>query len=101
MLGQSSPDQIASLKIYAKNIGLAFQIADDILNIEGDPLIMGKGAGTDRQRSKSTYPALMGLPASKKAASLMISQAIESLAGFDHKADPLRAIATYVINRNK
>ena len=100
LLGQGSREQIASLKVYAKNIGLAFQVADDILNVEGDPLIMGKGAGTDRQRSKSTYPALIGLPESKRAASRLISHAIESLAGFDDKAEPLRAIAAYIINRD-
>jgi geranylgeranyl diphosphate synthase type II len=101
LLGQGSIDQIASLKVYSKNIGLAFQVADDILNVEGDPLIMGKGAGTDRHRSKSTYPALIGLSESKTTASRMISQAIDSLKQFDHKADPLRLIAAYVINRNR
>ena len=101
LLGQGSIEQIASLKVYAKNIGLAFQVADDILNVEGDPLIMGKGAGTDRHRSKSTYPALIGLPESKTAASRLTSHAIESLAEFDHKADPLRVIAAYINNRNR
>jgi geranylgeranyl diphosphate synthase, type II len=101
LLGQGTFDQITSLKVYSKNIGLAFQVADDILNVEGDPLIMGKGAGTDRHRSKSTYPALLGLPESKTTASRLISQAIASLAQFDHKADPLRHIAAYIINRNK
>lgn len=101
LLGQGSFDQIASLKVYSKNIGLAFQVTDDILNVEGDPLIMGKGAGTDRHRCKSTYPALLGLIESKTAASRLISHAIESLARFDHKADPLRAIATYIIKRNR
>jgi geranylgeranyl diphosphate synthase type II len=101
LLGQGTFDQITSLKIYSKNIGLAFQVADDILNVEGDPLIMGKGAGTDRHRSKSTYPGLLGLSESKTTASRLISQAIASLAQFDHKADPLRHIAAYIINRNK
>ncbi|MFH0997240.1 MAG: farnesyl diphosphate synthase [Pseudomonadota bacterium] len=101
LLGQGSFDQITSLKVYSKNIGLAFQVADDILNVEGDPLIMGKGAGTDRHRCKSTYPSLLGLSESKTAASRLIAQAIESLARFDHKADPLRAIAAYIINRNR
>ncbi len=100
-LGQGSLDQIASLKVYSKNIGLAFQVTDDILNVEGDPLIMGKGAGTDRHRCKSTYPALLGLSESKTAASRLISHAIASLARFDHKADPLRTIASYILNRNR
>ena len=101
ILGQGSIDQIAALKVYSKNIGLAFQVVDDILNVEGDPLIMGKGAGTDRHRCKSTYPSLMGLSGSKEAASRLIEDAINSLARFDHKADPLRAIAQYIIERNR
>ena len=101
LLGQGSSDQIASLKVYSKNIGLAFQVADDILNVEGDPLIMGKGAGTDLHRCKSTYPSLLGLSESKETASSLIAQAIESLARFDHKADPLRAIAAYIISRKR
>ncbi len=101
ILGQGSFDQIASLKVYSKNIGLAFQVADDILNVEGDPLIMGKRAGTDRNRCKSTYPSLLGLSESKEAASRLITQAIESLARFDRKAEPLRAIARYIIERNR
>ena len=101
LLGQGTFEQIASLKVFSKNIGLAFQIADDILNVEGDPLIMGKGAGTDRHRCKSTYPSMLGLPESKEAASRLIAQAIESLARFDHKANPLRVIAAYIINRNR
>jgi geranylgeranyl diphosphate synthase, type II len=101
LLGQGSFDQIASLKVYSKNIGLAFQVADDILNVEGDPLIMGKGAGTDRNRCKSTYPSLLGLSESKETASRLIAQAIESLARFDLQADPLRAIARYIIERNR
>jgi geranylgeranyl diphosphate synthase, type II len=101
LLGLGSFDQIASLKEYSKNIGLAFQVTDDILNVEGDPLIMGKGAGTDRHRCKSTYPSLLGLSESKETASRLIAHAIESLAQFDHKADPLRAIAVYIINRNR
>jgi geranylgeranyl diphosphate synthase, type II len=101
LLGQGTVDQIASLKVYSRNIGLAFQVADDILNVEGDPLIMGKGTGTDRHRSKSTYPALIGLSESKTTAFRLISQAIEALTQFDHKADPLRLIAAYIINRDR
>jgi len=101
LLGQGSFDQIVSLKVYSKNIGLAFQVTDDILNVEGDPLIMGKGAGTDQHRCKSTYPSLLGLPEAKEVASRLIAHAIESLERFDHKANPLRAIASYIINRNR
>jgi geranylgeranyl diphosphate synthase type II len=101
MVGQGSPDQITSLKTYARNIGLAFQVADDILNVEGDPALMGKEVGTDRDRSKMTYPSLLGLAESKIVASHLISQAVTALYPFDHRADPLRAIAEYVICRNR
>lgn len=101
LTGRGSREQIESLKVYAKNIGLAFQVADDILNVEGDPLIMGKGTGTDQHRSKSTYPSLLGLSESKKTASGLIAHAIESLADFDRSADPLRVLAAYIIHRNK
>jgi geranylgeranyl diphosphate synthase type II len=101
MMGQGSLDQITSLKVYAKNIGLAFQVADDILNVEGDPVIMGKEIGTDRNRCKMTYPALLGIDQSKAVASRLVSEAVASLALFDHRAEPLRAIAEYVIRRNR
>jgi geranylgeranyl diphosphate synthase type II len=100
-VGQGSPDAVASLKIYSQKIGLAFQVADDILNVEGDPAIMGKQVGTDRDRSKMTYPSLVGLSESKAAASRLISEAVSALEPFDHRADPLRAIAGYIIHRKR
>ena len=93
--------QIQMLERYAQNIGLAFQVTDDILNVEGDPAIMGKAVGTDEQRHKTTYPALLGLTESKEFADRLIRNALAALDDFDQKAEPLRAIAHYIRDRNR
>ena len=93
--------QIQMLESYAQHIGLAFQVTDDILNVEGDPAIMGKAVGTDKLRHKSTYPCLLGLEESKKFARKLIENALQALESFDQKAEPLRAIATYIVERKK
>jgi len=89
------------LKNYAQNIGLAFQVVDDILNVEGDPDVLGKAVGTDKQRNKNTYPSLLGLPESKIFAEKLVKSALQALDDFDNRSDPLRAIASYIINRKK
>jgi len=101
ILGKGSLDQIQQLKTYAKNIGLAFQVTDDLLDIEGDPNVMGKGVGSDQARSKSTYPALLGIEQSKQFAKKLVNNALKALDYFDNKADPLRAIAYYIVDRKK
>jgi len=93
--------ELEHLSSYAKKTGLAFQIIDDILDVEGDPLVMGKSAGADENRNKNTYPSLMGLENSKMLASKLVSDALSLLDIFDKNADPLRGIAGYIINRNK
>ena len=101
VLGGGSPEEVQALKIYGKHIGLAFQVADDILNVEGDPLVMGKAIGTDQALNKSTYPSVMGVDRSKAYAKTLIKNALDGLAIFDRRADPLRAIAGYIIERNQ
>lgn len=101
LLGGGSPKQIDQLKIYAKNIGLAFQVADDILNVEGDPAVMGKAAGTDNARGKTTYPSIMGLNKSKEFAKKLIHNALQALDDFDNNSNSLRAIACYIIERER
>jgi geranylgeranyl diphosphate synthase type II len=101
ILGNGSPDQIQHLKTYAKHIGLAFQVTDDLLDVEGDPDIMGKDAGKDQARSKSTYPALLGIDQSRQFAKKLVNNALKALDYFDNKAHPLRAIAYYVVDREK
>ncbi len=99
ILGGGTPTEIEQLKIYAKNIGLAFQVADDILNVEGDPAVLGKAVGTDETRSKSTYPSILGLEESKAMAENIVTNALKALENFDSRSDPLRAVANYIIER--
>jgi len=100
-LAQASPSQMACLKTYAQNIGMAFQVVDDILNVEGDKTVMGKAVGTDQARSKNTYPSRIGMAASKEKAKTLIGNALQALSGFDTRAEALRAIASYIIERKK
>jgi len=101
ILGKGSVDQIQRLKIYANHIGLAFQVTDDLLDVEGDPYVMGKDVGSDHSRSKSTFPALIGIEKSKQFAKKLVKNALKALDSFDNKAHPLRAIAYYVVERKK
>ena len=101
LLGGGSLDQIEQLEIYARCIGLAFQVKDEVLNVEGDPEIMGKGVGTDEIHKKSTYPSIMGLEKSKSFARELVNQALQALESFDHRSDSLRAIASYIVERKR
>ena len=95
------PGSFDKVSHYAKCIGLAFQIQDDILDIESDTETLGKPQGSDMQRNKPTYPNLLGLDGAKDAAKQLHEEAISSLSDFDEKADPLRWIADYIVQRNK
>mgnify|MGYP003564577186 CR=1 FL=1 len=94
-------EQQHDLTIYGQKIGLAFQVTDDLLNINGNPQYMGKAVGTDQIRGKNTYPALLGLVESECLAKNLIEQALQALSLFNSKADPLRMIARYIIDRNQ
>jgi len=96
----ADPEIIRQLLIYADKIGLAFQVADDILNVEGNPEKMGKAAGSDILNDKMTFPAIIGLDESKKYAKKLVEEAVEALAGFHEYARPLKSIARYIINRD-
>ena len=100
-LGGADPGQERQLNRYARSVGLAFQVTDDILNVEGDAEKMGKAVGTDADRRKNTYPALLGMVASKAHAAALVNNALQALEGFDSRSDPLRAIASYIIERNR
>jgi geranylgeranyl diphosphate synthase type II len=101
VLAGGSGAQLDTLHEYGRLLGLAFQVTDDILNVEGDPSVMGKAAGTDVRRNKSCYPGILGLVKSKEFAQNLVQQAVSSLSGFDAGAAPLRAIARYVVERKK
>ena len=96
----ASHKTIEKLIIYAKKTGLAFQIADDILNIDGDPEKMGKAAGSDVLNEKMTFPGIIGPDESKKYAQKLVNEAIDAIADFDESALPLRKIVRYIINRD-
>lgn len=90
---------LKKLDHYAKCIGLAFQIQDDILDVEGDTEILGKTQGADQALNKPTYPALLGLESAKQMASELHQDAISSLKDLGRSADPLRWLADYIIQR--
>ncbi|HAJ27236.1 MAG TPA: farnesyl-diphosphate synthase [Syntrophus sp. (in: bacteria)] len=101
ILAGATAAQTAVLASYGQDIGLAFQIADDILNVAGDSVLMGKGTGSDISRGKTTFPALMGLEASRNRLSELVEKAAAHLAAFDHRAEPLRQMARYIMERNR
>jgi geranylgeranyl diphosphate synthase type II len=92
-------EKIQALTEYGMNLGQAFQIADDILNVEGDSELMGKGTGSDAARNKLTYPSLLGMEKSKEKLAEHIEAAVSSLSGFDDRAMPLIVIARYIMER--
>jgi geranylgeranyl pyrophosphate synthase len=96
-----TPDLAERLDRYAKCLGLAFQIRDDILDIEAPTEILGKTHGKDQAQFKATYPALMGLDGARQAATDLVAEALVSLEPFDAKADPLRWIALYIVQRDR
>lgn len=90
---------LEKLDHYAKCIGLAFQIRDDILDVEGDTKTLGKPQGSDQAHNKPTYPALLGMSEAKRLAQGLTQEALDSLSGLGKKASPLRDIAEYIIAR--
>jgi geranylgeranyl diphosphate synthase type II len=99
ILGGGNPEQTKALKNYGHHFGLAFQITDDLLDVEGDKELMGKSPGSDAAKNKMTYPALLGITHSREAAKEHVDTALQALAVFDESAVPLRAIARYLLVR--
>jgi len=97
--GHADADNLASLSQYARAIGLAFQVQDDILDVEGDTATLGKHQGADIARDKPTYPALLGMDAAKAYALELRDQALHALRPFDTAAEPLRELARYIVER--
>ena len=93
------PDTLHHLDHYAKCVGLAFQIRDDILDVEGDAALLGKRQGADLALNKPTYPALLGLDEAKNRARQLHDEALDSLASLDERADPLRGLSHYIVDR--
>lgn len=99
LLAGGTAKQIHALTVYGESLGLAFQIIDDILNVVGDPEKLGKQTGTDSSRAKATYPSLLGLEESRNHAGILIDQACEALKPLGESAEPLIALAQYVMKR--
>jgi farnesyl diphosphate synthase len=91
--------QATALDRYAEAIGLAFQIRDDILDVEADTATLGKPQGSDEARNKPTYTSLLGLAGAKEKAQALHQQALESLHDFGATADPLRWLSAYIVDR--
>ena len=98
-VGGATPAQLDALTRYAEDIGLAFQIADDVLNVVGTREALGKDARTDASRGKKTYPSFFGVEGARKLAEERVASAIQQLKDFDAKADPLRELARYITTR--
>ena len=101
ILAGASEKDLKKLTKYAENIGLAFQIKDDILSEEGDPKITGKPVGNDKEMGKCTYVSYYGLDGAKKELEKITQEAIEQLKDYGEKAEFLSQLATYIKNRIK
>ncbi len=101
VLGNADADAFDRLTAYGNAIGLAFQMKDDLLNVEGTPEELGKAVGSDAERQKATYPALLGLEKTKQELEHTVQQAIACLEPFEDRAEPLRQLARYIRERRR
>lgn len=99
LLYGADQDMRAALEVYGLKTGLAFQVIDDILDVEGDTAVLGKTAGSDEKKKKMTYPKLYGLDRSREIARDLIGQAVSALDRMTPRADPLREIALMLLKR--
>ncbi|MBI3595839.1 MAG: polyprenyl synthetase family protein [Nitrospirae bacterium] len=99
ILGRAGTEALSSVTVYGEKVGLAFQVADDLLDLEGTEKETGKRVGKDGAHQKLTYPMVVGLEKSKRFADRLIREAQEALTSFGPEADPLRAIARFIVER--
>jgi farnesyl diphosphate synthase len=100
VLGRASDEALHALHAYAHDMGLAYQIADDLLDAEGDPAVVGKATAKDAAAGKATFVSIMGAERARAQARMLSDQAIQHLDLFDEKADLLREAARFVITRD-
>jgi geranylgeranyl diphosphate synthase type II len=98
-LGGANEETLKALTHYGERIGLAFQIADDILNVEGKAESLGKNTGSDLSRGKATYPALFGIEESKKRAKELVELAVDTIRSIGLETEPLQEIAWFTLSR--
>ncbi len=99
--GAVTPEQLQSLSTYADAIGLAFQVQDDILDVTADTETLGKQQGADIALNKPTYVSLLGLDGARDKAQQLHQNALAALSSFDERADVLRALSAYIVERQK
>ena len=99
IIGGASQNELENITKYAKNIGLSFQIVDDILDVVGDEAKLGKKVGSDIDNEKSTYPSLIGLDKSKEIAKNLIEEAKLSISNIDKDSEFLNSLADYIVDR--
>jgi len=101
ILGRVPPEGRTGLRGYARDLGLAFQIADDLLDVEGDEAVAGKALNKDAAAGKATFLSLLGVDRAREQASALVAQAIDHLRSYGPEADLLRALAHYVVERDR
>lgn len=101
ILGGADSRAFAALTRYGECAGLAFQIADDILDIVGEQSILGKDVGSDIHRGKATYPAILGLAESRRRAEELRDHAVDALSCLGTAAEPLRALVSFIVDRSR
>ncbi len=99
ILGKAAEPARLSLKAYAHDVGLAFQIADDLIDVEGDAALAGKAVGKDAAAGKATFVSILGIDRARQQARMLADQAKAHLDHFDDRADLLRLLADYVVER--
>ena len=100
LLGGGNEEQIGALSRFGGAAGLAFQVADDILDVVGDQTAMGKDVGSDQARGKATYPAMLGIAEARRRADELCRLAFDALLPLGEHAEPLRSLAQYIVNRS-
>lgn len=100
-LADATPETVRLLDVFARNIGLAFQIRDDLLEVESDTATIGKSAGSDERNEKSTYPSILGVEAARRRAGEVYGTALGALGGLGDGAAGLRWIADFIVNRSR
>ncbi|HLA84788.1 MAG TPA: farnesyl diphosphate synthase [Thermoguttaceae bacterium] len=97
----ANPMQLAALAEYGRCVGLAFQIVDDLLDVQGDEAALGKRVGKDSDRGKLTFPGVLGVEQSTRRAEMLVTAACEAIGRLDAPTDHLETLARYVLERNR
>ena len=101
ILGGATPAQEEALSQYGHDLGMAFQIVDDVLDVTQTSEQLGKTAGKDSAAEKATYPALFGIEESERKADQLVKTALAELEGFGERADTLKELAKFLVERKK